>query len=98
MPNDKNSIGPAAPGSLPEIRTGNAVVDDLLAVLVRHPGSLIAANDPHTADAIRGYGVPDELVGVLLSLPAGWIVVLDRDEYARFKAAEDEQLARIRER
>ena len=87
---DKKSI-PAQ-----QIRTGNAVIDDLIREMRRHSGSVIVAGNPAQAAEIRGYGVPTEDIGVLLSLPAGTAIVLDRNTYDWMQAEETELLAQLR--
>lgn len=87
---DKKSI-PAQ-----QIRTGNAVIDDLIREMRRHSGSVIVAGNPAQAAEIQGYGVPADDIGVLLSLPVGTAVVIGRRIYERMKAEEDALLAQLR--
>lgn len=87
---DKKSI-PAQ-----QIRTGNAVIDDLIREMRRHSGSIIVAGNPTQAAEIRGYGVPADDIGVLLSLPAGTAIVIGRKIYERMQAEETELLAQLR--
>lgn len=79
-----------------QIRTGNAVIDDLISEMRRHSGSVIVAGNPAQAEEIRGYGVPADDIGVLLSLPAGTAIVIGRKIYERMKAEEDALLAQLR--
>lgn len=87
---DKKSI-PAQ-----QVRTGNAVIDDLIREMRKHHGSVIVAGNPAQAEEIRGYGVPADDIGVLLSLPAGTVIVLDRKTYDRMQAEEAQLLAQLR--
>ena len=79
-----------------QIRTGNAVIDDLIREMRRHAGSVIVAGNPAQAAEIRGYSVPAEDIGVLLSLPAGTAIVIGRKIYERMQAEEAELLAQLR--
>ena len=79
-----------------QIRTGNAVIDDLIREMRRHSGSIIVAGNPAQAEEIQGYGVPADDIGVLLSLPVGTAIVLDRKTYDRMQAEEAELLAQLR--
>lgn len=79
-----------------QIRTGNAVVDDLIREMRRHSGSVIVAGNPAQAAEIEGYGVPADGIGVLLSLPAGTAIVLDRKTYDWMQAVEAQLLAQLR--
>ena len=87
---DKKSI-PAQ-----QIRTGNAVIDDLIREMRRHSGSVIVAGNPAQAAEIQGYGVPADDIGVLLSLPVGTAIVLDRKTYDWMQAVEAQLLAQLR--
>ena len=87
---DKKSI-PAQ-----QIRTGNAVIDDLIREMRRHSGSVIVAGNPAQAAEIRGYGVPADDIGVLLSLPAGTAIVIGREIFERMQAEEAQLLAQLR--
>ena len=79
-----------------QIRTGNAVIDDLIREMRRHSGSVIVAGNPAQAEEIRGYGVPADDIGVLLSLPAGTAIVIGRRIYERMQAEEAQLLAQLR--
>lgn len=79
-----------------QIRTGNAVIDDLIREMRRHAGSFIVAGNPAQATEIKGYGVPADDIGVLLSLPAGTAIVLDRKTYDWMQAVEAQLLAQLR--
>ena len=87
---DKKSI-PAQ-----QIRTGNAVIDDLIREMRKHSGSVIAMGNPAQAAEIQGYGVPADDIGVLLSLPAGTAIVIGREIYERMQAEEAQLLAQLR--
>lgn len=79
-----------------QIRTGNAVIDDLIREMHRHSGSVIVAGNPAQAAEIQGYGVPADDIGVLLSLPAGTAIVIGRKIFERMQAEEDALLAQLR--
>lgn len=79
-----------------QIRTGNAVIDDLIREMRRHSGFVIVAGNPAQAAEIQGYGVPADDIGVLLSLPAGTAIVLDRKTYDWMQAVEAQLLAQLR--
>lgn len=78
-----------------QIRTGNAVIDDLIAAMKKYPGTLIVTSNPAQAKEIEEYGVPAEDVGVLRSLRSGVAIVLDREIYDRSRAKEDQLIAQL---
>ena len=79
-----------------QIRTGNAVIDDLIREMRRHAGSVIVAGNPAQAAEIQGCGVPADDIGVLLSLPAGTAIVIGRKTFERMQAEEAQLLAQLR--